>query len=137
MQLGSSQLVPHTTVSPSLVPHTTVSPSLVPHTTVSPSFVPQTTVSPSLAAAGDQGPVQSAPPQVEAQTAFRESSSIHARQFAFWPLQFPLAHIRPHSIGVPSDAVGAPHTVSAAQAVAPDVSRPPHARRLPHTRRPL
>src|SRR5262249_52082174 len=45
-QLGSLQLVPHTTVSPSVVPHTPVSPSFVPHTTVSPSaLVPQTAVS--------------------------------------------------------------------------------------------
>src|SRR5438445_6589553 len=47
-QLGSVQLVPQTTVSPSEVPHTTVSPSDVPHTTVSPSDVPHTTVSPPL-----------------------------------------------------------------------------------------
>src|SRR5712664_4049320 len=34
-QLGSVQLVPQTTVSPSDVPHTTVSPPLVPHAAVS------------------------------------------------------------------------------------------------------
>src|SRR5207247_8024612 len=45
-QLGSPQLVPHTTVSPPPVPQTTVSPPLVPQTTVSPPLVPQTTVSP-------------------------------------------------------------------------------------------
>src|SRR5262249_27031103 len=70
-QLGSPQLVPQTTVSPSV---------LVPQTTVSPSFVPQTTVSPSLApvtawplAATVQGPGQSPPPQVSPQTMFGAS----------------------------------------------------------------
>src|SRR5262249_17969488 len=40
VQLGSVQLVPHTTVSPSEVPQTTVSPSLVLHTEPSPPAPP-------------------------------------------------------------------------------------------------
>src|SRR5207302_1129722 len=43
VQLGSVQLVPHTTVSPSDVPHTTVSPSLVLHADPSPPAPPART----------------------------------------------------------------------------------------------
>src|SRR5205814_3193934 len=73
-QLGSLQLVPQTTVSPS--------PSLVPHTTVScsPSLVPQTTVSPSLSLVVDtvrafHGTPQSAPLHKLPHTTFQARAS--------------------------------------------------------------
>src|SRR5213592_3191669 len=67
-QLGSPQLVPHTTVSPSSVPQTTVSPSSVPQTTVSPSSLANTDAVHGLA--------QSAPPQCEPQTTLLEGDAV-------------------------------------------------------------
>src|SRR5438093_8771522 len=78
-QLGSPQLVPQTTVSPSPVPQTTVSPPPpVPQTTVSPPPpVPQTTVSPPVFTATIcHGPEQLLPAQLVPQTTFRDAEAV-------------------------------------------------------------